>query len=130
MTNRVLVSIIDDDEPFRDSMRKIIMLLGYAVESFPSAADFLRSHFVPEAACLVADVNMPGMTGLELHKHLAEQGHEIPTILVTAYFDEIMRERALRDGVAFFLSKPVDDEELEQCIRSALKLRKPDKLGS
>ena len=69
MSVRTLISIVDDDQPFRESMQKIVELLGYAVEAFPSAADFLASRLLPETACLVADVQMPGMTGVELHRH-------------------------------------------------------------
>src|SRR6516225_7629743 len=106
-------------------MRKLVMLLGYTVESFPSAADFLASRLLPETACLVADVHMPGMTGVEFHARLIKLGHAIPTILVTAYPDEAVRDRALKDGVVCHLSKPVDDEELDRCLRSALKRVKP-----
>ena len=121
MANRTLISIIDDDQPYRESMRKLIMLLGYAVEAFPSAADFLASPVLPETACLVTDVSMPGMTGLELHRHLVDAGYAIPTILVTAYPDEIVRDQALKDGVVCYLSKPVDDDCIERCLRSALQ---------
>jgi FixJ family two-component response regulator len=121
MLNRTLVSIVDDDQPFRESMRKLVMLLGYTVEEFPSAADFLASRLLPETACLVADVHMPEMTGVELHERLINLGYAIPTILVTAYPDEAVRDRALEDGVVCYLSKPVDDEELERCLHSALK---------
>jgi len=121
MSNRTLISIVDDDEPYRDSMRKLVTLLGYTVEVFASAADFLRSHHLLDTACLIADVHMPGMTGVELHRHLVDAGHAIPTILVTAYPDEIVRNRALRDGVICYLSKPVDDHYLERCLRSALQ---------
>jgi FixJ family two-component response regulator len=121
MSNRTLISIVDDDGPYRESMRKLIMLLGYTVEAFPSAADFLASHLLPETACLIADVHMPGMTGVELHRHLVDAGYAIPTILVTAYADEVVRDRALRDGVFCYLSKPVDDNYLERCVRSALQ---------
>ena len=101
-------------------MRKLLRSLGYTVEAFPSAADFLESPLLPETACLVADVQMPGMTGVELQKKLVEAGHAIPTILVTAYPDEVGRTRALKNGVVCYLSKPVDDEHLERCLRSAL----------
>ena len=73
--------------------------LGYAVEAFPSPADFLASPLLPETDCLVADVQMPGMTGVELHRHFVDQGYRIPTILMTAYPDEITRSRALNNGV-------------------------------
>src|SRR5580704_18750243 len=81
MLNRTLISIVDDDQPFRESMRKLLMLLGYTVEEFPSAADFLASRFLPETGCLVADIHMPGITGLELHARLIKLGYAIPTIL-------------------------------------------------
>jgi len=121
MLNRTLISIIDDDQPYRESMRKLIMLLGYTVEAFPSAADFLASRHLPETACLIADVHMAGMTGVELHRHLVDARYAIPTILVTAYPDVVVRDQVLKDGVVCYLSKPVDDEELERCLRSVLK---------
>jgi FixJ family two-component response regulator len=121
MLNSRLISIVDDDQPFRESMRKLVMLLGYTVEAFSSAADFLASHVLPETACLIADVHMPGMTGVALHRHLVDTGYAIPTILVTAYLDEVVGDRALKDGVVCYLSKPVDDNHLERCLRSALQ---------
>jgi len=121
MLNSTLVSIIDDDQPFRESLRKLVRLFGYTVEAFPSAADFLASRHLPETGCLVADVHMPGMTGLELHRYLVDTGHAIPTILVTAYPDELVRDQALKDGVVCYLSKPVDDDDLERCLLSALQ---------
>jgi FixJ family two-component response regulator len=125
-----LISVVEDDQPFRESMRKLMIALGYVVEAFPSAADFLASPLLPATACLVSDVQMPGMTGLELHKHLVDMGHRIPTILVTAYPDELTRNRALRDGVVCYVGKPVDDEHLEHCIRSALQSKSPNKTSS
>ena len=125
MAERTLISIVEDDEPFRESMRKLVMLLGYTVEAFASPSDFLKSPLVAETDCLVADVQMPGMTGVELHKHLVEAGRAIPTILVTAYPNEAVRNRALKDGVVCYLPKPVDDDHLERCLRSALQCGKP-----
>jgi FixJ family two-component response regulator len=130
MPKRKLISIVEDDQPFRESMRKLIGLLGYNVEAFPSAASFLASPCLTETACLVADVNMPGMTGPELHRHLDDAGHEIPTILVTAYPDEVVRKRALKDGVLCYLCKPVDDDHLERCLRSALRSDTPPQENS
>jgi FixJ family two-component response regulator len=121
MSKRTLISIVDDDQPFRESMRKLVILLGYTVEAFPSAADFLSSRLLHETDCLIADVHMPGMTGDELYRHLVDAGYAIPTIIVTAYPDEVVRERMLKDGVVCCLDKPVDDEDLERCLRSALK---------
>jgi FixJ family two-component response regulator len=123
--DRTLISIVDDDQPFRESMRKLVTLMGYTVEVFQSAADFLKSHLLSETACLVTDVHMPRMSGVELHGHLVKLGYAIPTILVTAYPDDLVRDRALKDGVVCYLSKPVDDRYLERWLRSALEPRKP-----
>lgn len=125
MPKRTLISVVEDDEPFRDSMRKLITVLGFSVEAFPSAASFLASPLLGETACLVTDVNMPGMSGVDLHRHLGKAGHAIPTILVTAYPDDTVRNRALRDGVVCYLCKPVDDDHLERCLREALGLDAP-----
>ena len=130
MAKPTLISVVEDDQPFRESMRKLMMALGYTVEAFPSAADFLTSPLLLSTACLVSDVQMPGMTGIELHRHLVDRGHRIPTILVTAYPDEMSRSRALRDGVFCYLCKPVDDDHLERCLRSALGSGKPQKHNS
>ena len=125
MAQSRLISIVEDDEPFRESMRKLMTVLGYTVEVFPSARDFLASPLLAATACLVSDVQMPGMSGVELHKHLIKAGHVIPRILVTAYPDEMTRNRALMDGVVCYLAKPVDDDHLERCLRSALDSGKP-----
>jgi FixJ family two-component response regulator len=121
MLTRTLITIVDDDRLYRESMQKLVVLMGYTVEAFPSAADFLRSRHLSDTACLVADVHMPGMTGVELHRYLVGAGYAIPTILVTAYPDEVIRDQALKDGVVCYLSKPVDDDYLERCLRSALQ---------
>jgi FixJ family two-component response regulator len=120
-----LISIVEDDQLFRESMRKLMTALGYTVESFSSAADFLASPLLAATACLVTDVQMPGMTGVELHRHLIHTGYPIPTILVTAYPDEVARRRAMKDGVVCYLCKPVDDDHLQRCLRSALESGKP-----
>jgi FixJ family two-component response regulator len=125
MANHTFVSIVDDDQPFRESMRKLMTSLGYTVEAFPSAANFLASPHLAETACLVTDVQMPGMTGIELYRRLVDAGHAIPTILVTAYPNEAVRARALKDGIVCYLRKPVDDDHLERCLRSALQSGKP-----
>ena len=130
MLKRTLISIVEDDQPFRESMRKLMTALGYTVEAFPSAADFLASPLLAETTCLVTDVQMPGMTGVELHRHLIDAGHAIPTILVTAYPDEVIRRRALKDGVLCYLCKPVDDNHLERCLRSALEPGTPHEENS
>src|SRR5580704_19104730 len=120
MSKRSLVSVVEDDQFFRESMRRLMRSLGYSVEAFPSAADFLASPRLGETACLIADVNMPAMTGLELHRRLIEIGHAVPTILVTAYPDDDVRKRALNDGIVCYLRKPVDENHLMRCLRAAL----------
>ena len=120
MPKASLVSVVEDDRFFRESMRRLMRSLGYSVEAFPTAADFLASPRLVETACLIADVHMPAMTGLELHKRLIEAGYEIPTILVTAYPDQDVRVRALRDGVVCYLRKPLDQEHLVRCVHAAL----------
>ena len=121
MTNKLLVAIVEDDRFFRESMRRLMRSLGYTVEGFASAADFLASPRLAETACLVADVNMPAMTGIELYRHLVDTGRAIPTILVTAYPNDVDRIRALNDGVVCYLRKPVDEKYLTECLRAALK---------
>ena len=91
---------------------------------FPSAADFLASAFVDKTSCLIADINMPEMTGVELHRHLIQAGYRIPTILITAYPDAAARSRALNDGVVGYLNKPCEEGDLLHCLRSALNARK------
>jgi FixJ family two-component response regulator len=115
-----LVSVVEDDRFFRESMGRLMRSLGYNVEAFPSAADFLASPRVAETACLIADVHMPAMTGIELYRHLVAAGHTIPTILVTAYPNDVDQARALNDGVVCYLRKPVDEQHLVKCLRAAL----------
>jgi FixJ family two-component response regulator len=120
MPNASFVSVVEDDQFFRDSMSRLMRSLGYRVEAFPSAADFLESPRLVETACLIADVHMPAMTGPELYRHLIDAGYAIPTILVTAYPDDDVRARALNDGVVCYLRKPVDEKHLMRCLRAAL----------
>ena len=120
MPKRSLVSVVEDDQFFRESMRRLMRSLGYRVEVFASAADFLASARLGETACLIADVNMPVMTGVELYRHLIDSGHAIPTILVTAYADDDAGSRALEDGVICYLRKPVDEQHLKRCLHAAL----------
>src|ERR1700677_171249 len=120
MPKASLVSVVEDERFFRESMRRLMRSLGYSVEAFPTAADFLASPRLTETGCLIADVHMPVMTGLELHRRLIEAGYAIPTILVTAYPDEDVKARALQDGVVCYLRKQVDQEHLLRCVRAAL----------
>jgi FixJ family two-component response regulator len=120
-----LVSVVEDDQYFRESMGRLMRSLGYNVEAFSSAADLLASPRLIETTCLIADVHMPAMTGVELHRHLIEAGYTIPTILVTAYPDDVDRARALNDGVVCYLRKPVDEQHLIRCLRAALQSGDP-----
>ena len=113
-----LISVVDDDQSFRDSMRRLLKSLGYPVAVFPSAGEFLASPRLAATACLVADVHMPAITGIELYKQLIETGHAIPTILVTAYPDDSVQERMLTLGVECYLSKPLEEAHLISCLRS------------
>jgi FixJ family two-component response regulator len=130
MPNASLVSVVEDDQFFRESMRRLMRSLGYSVDAFPSAADFLASPRLAETACLIADVHMPAMTGLELYRHLIDAGYAIPTILVTAYPDDDVRARALNDGVVCYLRKPVDEKHLMRCLRAALHSDEPPEENS
>ena len=94
--------------------------LGYTVEAFSSAADFLASAHLIETDCLITDIQMPAMTGIELYTHLIDTGYAIPTILVTAHPSDADRARALNDGVVCYLRKPVDEQHLMRCLRTAL----------
>ena len=116
------ISVVDDDESMREAIRGLMRSLGYKAQAFRSAEEFLTSRQVPHTSCLIADVQMPGMTGLELHRHLVALGKTIPTILITAYPDDSVRERALGDGVVGYLSKPFDENDLLACIRSSLDI--------
>jgi FixJ family two-component response regulator len=130
MPKASLVSVVEDDQFFRESMRRLMRSLGYGVETFSSAADFLASPRLVETACLIADVHMPAMTGLELHRHLIDAGYAIPTILVTAYPDDDGGTRALNDGVVCYLRKPVDEKHLMRCLHAALHSDEPHEENS
>jgi FixJ family two-component response regulator len=125
-----LISVVEDDRFFRESMERLMRSLGHSVEAFPSAADFLASPRLAETACLIADVHMPAMTGIELYRRLIDRGHAIPTILVTAYPNDIDRARALNDGVVCYLRKPVDQQNFIRCLRAALTSGEPPEENS
>jgi len=118
---KVLVSVVDDDRFFRDSMCRLMRSLGHTVDVFSSAAEFLASPRLAETACLITDIHMPAMTGLELYRRLVDTGQAIATILVTAFPNDADRTRALNDGALCYLRKPVDEEQLTVCVRKALR---------
>jgi len=116
-----LISIIDDDESVRRTTALLIESLGFRAAAFESAEKFLSSDHLNDASCLIVDVRMPGMNGLQLQSQLAATGSRIPIIFITAYDDKASRQRAMQAGAAAFLGKPFTDEELLQWIRSALR---------
>jgi FixJ family two-component response regulator len=116
-----VISIVDDDRPFLDSMRRLLKSLGYIVATFPSAAEFLASPRFATTDCLIADVHMPDMTGVELYEHLVDSGHTIPTILITAYPNDRVQERMLSEGVECYLRKPLEEAVLIGCLRAAVE---------
>jgi FixJ family two-component response regulator len=114
------ISIVDDDEWVRDALRVLMKSVGVTAETFASAEEFLNSGRMDGTDCVIADVQMPGMSGPELHRQLAAAGKSIPVILITAYPDEDARARALGAGVSGYFIKPVDDNDLVQCLCSVL----------
>jgi len=114
-----LISVVDDDQPCRESLRRLLKSLAFRADVFSSAADFLASPRLSETGCLIADIHMPAMTGLELYRRLVESGRAMPTILVTGYPNDADRARALADGVVCYLRKPIDEQDLAQCLRTA-----------
>ena len=119
MPKNPVVTIVDDDDLVRDSTVDLVTAMDLTAVAFPSAIDFLNSGRLHDTGCLIADVQMPGMTGIELHDHLRGSGNVIPTILITAYPDEGDRSRALRAGVACYLAKPLRFSDLFTCIHQA-----------
>jgi FixJ family two-component response regulator len=118
---RSLIAVVDDDESVRRSTRLLLESFGYRAAIFESAEGFLRFGPFRDTSCLVLDVQMPGMDGLQLQSQLAAQGCGIPIIFITAYDDQEYRRRAMRAGAVAFLGKPFTDQQLLQAIRSALR---------
>ena len=118
-----LISIIDDDPAVREGTLDLLNSAGLAAETFKDANEFLKSDRVDGASCLIADVLMPGMSGLELHDHLRKAGRNIPTILITAFPTEGDRARALKAGVLSYLAKPFHEKDLLSHIDMAHSFR-------
>lgn len=115
-----VIAIVDDDESVRDALASLINSLGYEAVPYASGDAFMESAERGRTECLITDVNMPGMTGPQLHQQLIRTGEQIPTIFVTAYPDEAARKRALQAGVQCYLAKPFREDALLECVRSAL----------
>jgi FixJ family two-component response regulator len=115
------IAVIDDDESVRRTTKLLIESAGYQAAAFDSAESFLSSGRLDDTSCLISDVQMPGMSGLQLQSHLAAVGIRIPIIFITAYDDKESHRQAMQAGAVAFLAKPFTDEQLFQSIRSALR---------
>jgi len=119
--NQFILMIVDDDESIRRAARRLIKSYGFPVETFASAEDFLSSGRLHETACLVLDVQMPGLNGLELQSRLMTDGHQVPIIFITAFNDENARAQALKAGALGYLVKPFEEADLLTAINVALR---------
>jgi len=120
MSDAPLIAIVDDDVMICEATKDLVEAFGFNARTFTSAGEFLSSDCVLDASCLVADVQMPGINGLQLHQKLVATGRRIPVIFITAFPDERVRKLALGAGAVCYMSKPFDGESLLSCIRSAL----------
>jgi FixJ family two-component response regulator len=120
-TERPLLSIVDDDESVRESLPDLLREFGFAARAFSSAEEFLSSDSVGQTKCLILDVAMPGMTGLDLQKELKRRGQEIPAIFITAQKDQAIRQQALKQGAVNFLYKPFSDTALLEALNAAVQ---------
>ena len=117
------ISVIDDDASVRTATARLLGSMGFSAHAFASAQEFLLSPRLRETSCLIADVEMPGMSGIELQEYLIAQGHETPIIFITAYPQDRIREQVMRAGAVDFLSKPFDEPRLLECVKRALTKR-------
>ena len=115
-----MISIVDDDESQRESTEGLVRSLGYKAATFASAEEFLQSDSVDNTSCLITDVQMPGLSGIELQRGLIARGVEMPTIFITAFPEEGTRLRALTAGAFGYLGKPFSEESLIKCLDKAL----------
>ena len=121
MAQQSVISVVDDDESVRESLQGLIRSVGFAVQGFASAEEFMNSDRLQRTSCLILDVRMPGMHGPELQRWLAKNHHDIPIIFITAHGDdEEARARALRDGAVAYLLKPLSEEMLLDAVQKAL----------
>ena len=120
MAERPLVAIVDDDKSLRNATRDLLKAAGFSTATFEDAESFLGSASRASTACVVADMRMPGMTGLELYQALVASGEGIPTVLITAQPEERTQSRAREAGITCYLSKPFAPDDLLECVREAL----------
>jgi FixJ family two-component response regulator len=120
LTTAPIISVIDDDASVRAALNNLLKSLGYVVHLFPSAGAFLQSAQLNNSWCVIADVRMPAMSGVELQSRLRAEGNRVPFVFITAVPEESARARALEDGAICFLTKPFDEETLIACLGKAL----------
>lgn len=118
-----IISVVDDDASVRTATARLLESLGFSAHAFASAQEFLLSPRLSETSCLIADVEMPGMSGVELQEYLIAHGHSTPMIFITAFPEDRIRERVMRAGAVDFLSKPFDEPRLLECVERALTRR-------
>jgi FixJ family two-component response regulator len=116
-----VISVVDDDESARSGTMRLVRSLGFLAHAFPSAHAFLQSEQLTKTSCLISDMQMPQMNGIQLHDALRARGYDMPIIFVTAFHDEESRAQAMNRGAVCFLSKPFDGETLSRCIGRALQ---------
>jgi FixJ family two-component response regulator len=121
MLNYPTVGVVDDDESVRESLPDLLRELGFRAQAFSSGEEFLEADCMEETKCLILDVAMPGMSGLELQQELQREGHHVPIIFITAQRDESVRHRALQEGAVEFLYKPFSDTALLEALNLALE---------
>jgi FixJ family two-component response regulator len=124
--SQILISVVDDDETVRRALKRLLVSFGFTAETFPSAQELLNSANLYDMACLILDMQMPGMSGLQLQGHLAAAGYRIPIIFHSAHVNDRDKVQALRDGAVAVLQKPAKEEDLHAAIRLALKVREQD----
>jgi FixJ family two-component response regulator len=122
-----VIAIVDDEELVRTSLQRLLKMAGYTVAAFTSAEEFLKSGRLQDVRCLIADIRMPGMSGLDLQSELNAGEYQIPIIFITAHGDEKMRIRAMRDGAVAFLAKPFDNAVLLDRVRACLNVTQDEK---
>jgi FixJ family two-component response regulator len=115
-----MISIVDDDQAVREATKGLIRSLGYAAATFASADEFLGSERVSDTSCLITDLHMPGLSGIELQARLIADGHRMPVIFITAFPEDSVRTRAMNAGAVCFMSKPFTDDHLIGCLNKAL----------
>jgi len=118
--NPPVIAVVDDEEAIRDALSDLLLVMGYSCQTFDRAEAFLAAHTPNRFDCLITDIRMPGMSGLDLLQHLEAAGSTMPVIVVTSFDDPLIRSRAIESGAHAYLTKPVSDDVLLQSLKTAL----------